>query len=87
MTTKRRHFNRKLIEMNISEAIEELERIRDLAVTGELKEEAFQVRLGHAYHHLNLAWNARRVPLSVYGRLTDRQLEEWGKYPKSIEKF
>jgi hypothetical protein len=36
--------------------------------------------LSHAYHHLNLAWNIRRISTSEYSRLTQEQFERWGRY-------
>jgi hypothetical protein len=85
VATNRKRLNRKLIATNLSEAIEELERIRGLALTGELKEEQLQVFLLHAYHHLNFAWNIRRIRSSEYAKLTAAQVKRWGKYPSEIE--
>ena len=81
----KRRLNFEIIGGNLSEAIEELENIRDRASKGELNEADFQIRLLHAYHHLNFAWNIRNVPTSQYAKLTDEQFERWGKYPSEIE--
>jgi len=82
---RRRPFNHRNIESNLSEAIEELEKLRDRAARKELKEEQLQVGLLHAYHHLNFAWNTRRVATSEYAGLTEAQFRRWGKYPSEIE--
>jgi len=84
---RRRPFNPKIIRSNIAEAIEELQRIERKAADGELLEGELQVGLLHAYHHLNFAWNVRRVSSSEYSRLTQEQFEQWGKYPTEIEEL
>jgi hypothetical protein len=83
--TKRKSLNLKIVESNLAEAIEELEKLRKLASDGTLKEGAFQVGLLHAYHHLNFAWNIRRVETRDYMNLSQKQFERWGKYPSNIE--
>jgi len=85
MPKKRKRLNRKIIESNIGEAAEELQRLRDLATKGKLNEAQLQVGLCHAYHHLNFAWNIRYVTTPQYRKLTQRQFERWGKYPSEIE--
>jgi hypothetical protein len=85
VTTKRKRLNRRIIGRNLAEAIEELRRLHDLASNGKLSETELQVRLCHAYHHLNFAWNIRHVPTSQYAALTDSQFKRWGKYPTGIE--
>lgn len=84
---RRKRLNRTIIEHNLSEAIEELDKLRDRAARRELKEEELQIGLLHAYHHLNFAWNIRYVPTSEYASLTQSQFNRWGKYPSGIEKL
>jgi hypothetical protein len=45
VTANRRHLNLEIIQSNLSEAIEELETLRDRASSGELSEADLQVRL------------------------------------------
>jgi hypothetical protein len=79
-------LNRKLILYNVSEAREELERIEALAKGDEkLVEEHLAVMFEHAYHHLNCAWNARRVPMSRYRHLTNEDFNAWGQFPTDLE--
>lgn len=87
MATRRKPLNLKIIGSNLAEAIEELEGLRNSASNGDLNEVDLQVRLCHAYHHLNFAWNIRRVPTRQYANLTQRQFDRWRKYPSDIEKF
>ncbi|MBZ5571348.1 MAG: hypothetical protein LAO09_05650 [Acidobacteriia bacterium] len=87
MSTRKKRLNRRIIASNLAEAIEELERLRDLASTGKLNVARLQVGLGHAYLHLNFAWNIRFVPTSQYAALTDSQFKKWGRYPSGIEKL
>jgi hypothetical protein len=84
---RRRPFNREIIKSNISEAIEELQKLERKAMDGELREEELQIGLLHAYHHINFAWNIRRISTSEYSHLTQEQFESWGKYPVEIEEL
>ena len=84
---RRNPFNRALIRSNIAEAIEQLQKIEVQASNGTLSEEALQVQLLHAYHHLNFAWNVRRVSSSTYVRIIEDQFQQWGMYPKDIEEL
>ena len=79
-------LNWKIILSNISEAREELQsiesRIQSEKGFGEVE---FQIALLHAYHHLNFAWNIRRVATKRYAHLTKKEFKKWGSYPKKIE--
>jgi hypothetical protein len=83
--TSKKSLNLEIIGGNLAEAIEELEGLHAQALKGTLHEEELRVGLLHAYHHLNFAWNIRRVETSQYAHLTDRQFKRWGKYPSRIE--
>lgn len=82
---RNRPFNRTIIRSNIAEATEELQGLEKKAASGELVETELQVGLQHAYHHLNFAWNVRRISSSEYSRLSQAQFDIWGTYPKDIE--
>jgi hypothetical protein len=73
-------MNRQIIESNIEEAREQLEEIEKQLSAG-LNEGELLVMLQHAYHHLNFAWNARKVSNSRYAKLSEEEFNEWGKYP------
>jgi hypothetical protein len=85
--TRRRPFNREIIQSNIAEAIEQLQKLERKAVDRTLREEDLHIGLQHAYHHLNFAWNVRRISSSEYSSLTQAQFEKWGKYPAEIEQI
>jgi hypothetical protein len=85
MPAKKSPLNLETVRSNLAEAIEELQKLQHRAATGDLHEEEFQVGLCHAYHHLNFAWNIRRVPTREYSNLSKEQFEEWGRYPSDIE--
>ena len=80
-----RKINAEIVLSNISEAREELEKIEELARSGEeLDDGELIVMFGHAYHHLNFAWNARRVADEKYRDLTQEDFNEWGRFPKDL---
>jgi hypothetical protein len=81
---RKRPFNRSIIRGNIAEAIEQLQKLEQKAATGTLNETELQIGLAHAYHHLNFAWNVRRVASSEYARLSQEQFDRWSKYPEEI---
>lgn len=85
--TRRRPFNRQLVQSNIAEAIEELQKLEREAADGTLEEGRLYVGLQHAYHHLNFAWHIRRISTSEYMKLTDAKFNEWGAYPTEIEQM
>jgi hypothetical protein len=78
-------INFDIVGSNISEAAEELAKLQLRAADGTLTEEALQVGLLHAYHHLNFAWNIRHIATSEYASLTEQQFNTWGRYPTEIE--
>ena len=85
--TRRRPFNRQTIQSNIAEAIEQLQKLERKAGDGTLNEGELHVGLQHAYHHLNFAWNVRRISTSEYATLTNAKFNEWGAYPAEIEQL
>jgi hypothetical protein len=84
---RRRPFNREIIRSNLAEAIEQLQKLERKAADGELGEEELQVGLQHAYHHVNFAWNVRRISTSEYSKLTQSQFESWDRYPTEIKEL
>jgi hypothetical protein len=84
---RRKPFNSKIVQSNLGEAIDQLRKLERKAADGKLREEELQVGLLHAYHHLNFAWNVRRISASEYSNLTQLQFKRWGKYPVEIEEL
>ncbi|MDQ1557324.1 MAG: hypothetical protein QOD32_384 [Pyrinomonadaceae bacterium] len=83
-----RELNWEIILSNLAEAREQLEQIEQRMKAGEPPVEGeFQVMLEHAYHHLNIAWNARRISSKKYSRMTDEAFNQWGKFPKELEEW
>jgi hypothetical protein len=85
---RRKPFNRANIQFHLAEAIEQLQKTELKASDGTLLEEQLSVELLHAYHHLNFAWNTRRISKSGLSNCTKKQFEEWSKYPgRDISEF
>lgn len=81
-------MNWKIIESNIREAREQLDEIERRISSKKFPSEGeLQVMVEHAYHHLNFAWNARRVTTKQYRKLTDEEFNRWGKNPSDIDAF
>jgi hypothetical protein len=78
-------LNRSLVRRQIAEAREQLEDLDARLKKGSrLNEEELAILLGHAYHHLNFAWNCRRVPEKAYRSLTEVQFRKWGRVPLRV---
>jgi hypothetical protein len=61
--------------------------INQISSNKEYSEEEFQIGLEHAYHHLNFAWNIRHISMEDYRNLSDKQFNEWSKFPVGIEPY
>jgi hypothetical protein len=80
-----RRINWRTVLSNITEAREELQHLEAMAVDRRCRNEAeLEVGLGHAYHHLNSAWHVRHIPTSRYAHLSDREFNQWGRFPKDV---
>ena len=78
-------FNRSLVKRQLEEAREQIEDLEGrLKSRSRLNEAEFEILLGHAYHHLNFAWNCRNVPEKVYRSLTSAQFRKWGRVPLRV---
>ena len=74
--------NVELIRQNVSEAIEQLKAIENALISGnEYDEPAFSIDLGHAYHHLNFAWNIRNVSEKDAIECNKENLKKWSMFP------
>lgn len=80
-------MNHKIILYNIQEAREQLEEIEKCLKDENLSEIALQIKLEHAYHHLNFAWNVRRVKTEKYRKLSNKNFNKWSKFPKKLKPF
>jgi hypothetical protein len=78
-------LNRALVRRQIEEAREQLEDLEARLKNGRrLSEDELEILLGHAYHHLNFAWNCRNVREEVYRSLTHSQFLKWGRVPLRV---
>ena len=79
-------MNRRVVLFHLSEAAEELSRtITELARKRNFSEGAFELAMGHAYHHLNTAWNGRNQTDKQFRDCTDGDFQRFRKFPKESE--
>lgn len=79
-------LNWKIVLYNVREAREQLEEIENyIAQQKTLSEAELHIKLEHAYHHLNFAWNIRRKSSKSYAELSDEDFNEWSKFPKEMK--
>ena len=74
-------FQREFILANIEEAKEELDKIQLALSNDDYGEFDFRGDLGHAYHHLNFAWNSRNASDDELAQLSDSNFAKWSKFP------
>ena len=80
-----RRINWRIVLSNNTEAREQLQDLGAMAVDrGYRSEGQLEVGLSHAYHHLNFAWHVRHIPTSRYAHLSDREFNQWGRFPKDV---
>ena len=79
-------LNWEVILYNIKDAREQLQEIESLVnegispSKGELK-----VKIEQTFHHLIFAWNTRHVSTKRYAGLSDKDFNEWSKFPKEMK--
>jgi hypothetical protein len=81
-----KRLNWNVIHSNIQEAREQLEDLeKRMSASRKPNEQDLQISLAHATHHINFAWNTRRIPISKYREMSDRNFKEWGKHPEAFD--
>jgi hypothetical protein len=86
MPTKRqRPLRWDFIRSNIAEAREQLQQLEAMATAPDRNEGGLEVGLAHAYHHLNFAWNSRRMPFTRVAACAAADFNEWGRFPRDID--
>jgi hypothetical protein len=80
-------MNNEIILYNIQEAREQLEEIEKQLKEESLSEIGFQIKLEHAYHHLNFAWNIRGAKTDKYAKLSNKNFNKWSKFPKKMKPY
>jgi hypothetical protein len=76
-------IQKELILLNIAEAREQLQEIEEsLKKDEEYSEIELQHDLEHAYHHLNYAWNIRKLSDEEVSKMTEHNFADLSRYPK-----
>jgi hypothetical protein len=78
-------MNKDQVLFHLQEAAEELNRtVAELEGDPEYCEAELYVAMQHLYHHVNTAWNSRRVDPTDLERATDQDFNTWGAYPADL---
>jgi hypothetical protein len=79
-------MNRQVVLFHLKEAAEELEKtIEEMAENPKFSEVEFGIAMGHAYHHLNTAWNGRNQTNKQFSACTERDFDRFRRFPKEAE--
>jgi len=81
-----RRMNWKWVLSNLAEAREELQRLERLASRPGARRTSIELEigLGHAYHHLNAAWNGRRFSMARWRKITSRDYRMVSRWPRDV---
>ena len=80
-----KRLNWEVIASNIAEAREQLQALERTILSVKKRSEVdLQIGLEHAYHHLNFAWNARRITSPRYRRLSDPDFRYFSRIPGDL---
>lgn len=81
-----KELNLDIIMSNIHEAIEELNEWESKISSNQKSIEVeFELSMRHAYHHLNMAWNARHAETDKYENMSDADFITWGRFPMGLD--
>jgi len=78
-------LNWDFILYNLRDVREQIDEIVKLAEAGDLDEMDFELKMEHAYHHLNFAWNIRHAPPDRASQCVAEDFNEWSKFPSDLE--
>jgi len=76
---------RDYILWNLREAAEELSRtISALESDADYTEAELMLAMGHLYHHLNTAWNARHATTARIEACSEEDFKAWSQFPDDL---
>ena len=79
-------MNRDYILFHLREAREELDgTIRELEAQPDYDVGEFLVAIGHLYHHINTAWNARDASAERAAACTQEDFARWRQFPDDLD--
>ena len=79
-------MNRDWVLYNLREAQQEIEQtILEIEETPDYGFGEFVVAMGHAYHHLNTAWNARDEPETAVEACSEADFLRWRQFPVDLD--
>jgi hypothetical protein len=79
-------MNWRCIKSDLREARDQITDIITKIENGDEPTEAdYLIELQHAFHHLNIAWNARQATLEKYVDMSTRDFNRWRKFPNGTE--
>ena len=78
-------LNFDFIVNNLRDVREQIDELVKLAEAGDLDDVNFELKMEHAYHHLNFAWNIRHVPPDRASRCVAEDFNDWSMFPSDLE--
>jgi hypothetical protein len=79
-------MNRDWVLFNLREAQEEIQRtISEIEQDPGYDFGEFVVAMGHAYHHLNTAWNSRDESQTAVEACSEGDFQRWRQFPADLD--
>ena len=78
-------MTRAFVLWNLREAAEAATQIvGEMEADSDYSEAEFMVAMGHLYHHLNTAWNARNASPERTRKCNSRDFRAWSQFPRDL---
>lgn len=78
-------LNRDWIVQHLTEALEEIQKTIAEVKNPTYREGEYAVAMGHAYHHMNTAWNARFATDEEHRECNQENFDRWRRFPKEAD--
>ncbi|HEX8552798.1 MAG TPA: hypothetical protein VF681_14720 [Abditibacteriaceae bacterium] len=75
-------LNKIWVSFELQDLAEHLADVLDRLRDEDYDEAEYRIDIGHAFHHLNSAWNARNAEDE---EPTEENLKKWAQFPSDIE--
>lgn len=80
------NMNKSYISYNLKEGLKQLkEIIKEMESNADYDYGEYSVDMNHLYHHVNTAWNAKYSTKIESDECSEKNFENWRKFPTDIE--
>jgi hypothetical protein len=78
-------MTRDFVLWHLREATEAItQMVAEMEADSDYSEGELMIAMGHLYHHLNTAWNARNASLGRTHKCNARDFKAWSRFPRDL---